>query len=488
MPSDVSPTPPGVESSSPRASAAPPGTGGFALGPGTPAPAASRPATPLLAAGGQAAGGQAEGGQAADGQAAGGQAAGGQAADNGAADRRAAYHPSAAFVALLGAMTALGAMTVDTYLPSLPTVAADLGTTDTAAQFTISGVLLGAALGQLLVGPLSDRFGRRRPALVGLGLHVVASLLCMMVPSIGGLIVLRMVQGVGNSAAAITATAVIRDRLTGGPAARVLSRLFLVIGLAPLLAPTVGGFVAGVAGWRAVFGVLAALGLGLAVVVWRFLPETLPPERRTAAGLGGALRGYRRLVADRRFVALAVLPGLSLGALISYVVGSPFVIQVGYGLTAHQFALVFALNGVGFVLGSQVNARLVRQVAPIRIVRVALPLGLGIAAVLLVVAATGAGGLVGLLVPLWFLLAVIGLIPPNASAMALSRHGERAGAAAALIGFAQSGIAGLVSPLVGFLGGDAVAMAVMILASIGAALVVLAVATPAYRAGFPSTT
>lgn len=396
------------------------------------------------------------------------------------------YHPTPQFVALMGAMAALGAMTVDMYLPSLPDVAADLGTSDAAAQFTISGVLIGAALGQIIVGPLSDRFGRRRPALIGLAVHVVASLLCMIVPAIGPLILLRMLQGVGNSAASITAMAVIRDRLTGGPAARVLSRLMLVIGLAPLLAPTIGGLIAGAAGWRAVFGVLAALGLALAVVVWRFLPETLPPERRATEGLGGALRGYRSLLADRHFVALAVLPGLAMGALISYVAGSPFVLRVGYGLSENQFALIFALNGIGLVLGAQVNAALVKRVAPIRIVRVALPITLVLALVLLAVAVTGAGGLLGILVPLWLLLSVLGLIPPNASAMALGRHGERAGTAAALIGAMQAGVAGLISPLVGALGGDAVAMAIAVLVSVASAFAVLAIATPAYRRGFAS--
>jgi DHA1 family bicyclomycin/chloramphenicol resistance-like MFS transporter len=378
-------------------------------------------------------------------------------------------------------MAALGAVTVDMYLPSLPTVAAELGTSDAAVALTISGVLLGAALGQLLVGPMSDRFGRRRPALVGIALHVVASLLCMLAPTIGMLIALRFVQGVGNAAAGITAMAVIRDRLTGGPAARVISRLMLVIGVAPLFAPTVGGLIAGVAGWRAVFGVLAVLGLALGVAVWRFLPETLPPARRTTAGVGGALRGYRALVADRHFLALAVIPGLTMGALISYVVGSPFVLQVDYGLTAHQFALVFAVNGLGLVAGAQVNAAIVHRVAPMRIVRVALPLTLVAAGALLGFAISGVGGVLWILVALWVILFLIGFIAGNASAIALGRHGERAGTAAAVIGATQAGVAGLVSPLVGMLGGDAVALALVILGSLLAATLVLAIATPAYH-------
>lgn len=386
-----------------------------------------------------------------------------------------------ALIALLGTMTALGAFTVDTYLPSLPTVAAELGSSAPAVQLTISGVLVGAALGQLLVGPISDRFGRRRPALVGITLHVIASLLCVFAPTIETLISLRVLQGVGNSAASITAMAIIRDRLSGGPAARVISRLMLVIGVAPLLAPTVGGLIAGAAGWRAVFAVLALFGLVLWFVVWRWLPETLPPARRSSAGVSGAMRGYRALLADRHFMALAVIPGLAMGALISYVAGSPFVLQEGYGLTAQQFSMLFAVNGIGLVLGSQINAALVLRVLPLGIVRVALPAAVAVAAILLGLSLSGVGGLLGVVLPLLGILFLLGFVMGNASAVALSRHGERAGTAAAVIGATQAGVAGAVSPLVGLLGGDAVAMSITILGSLLLAQLVLTLATPAYR-------
>ncbi len=390
-----------------------------------------------------------------------------------------AFRP--AMVGLLGSMTALGAITVDVYLPSLPTVAADLGTTAAGVQLTISGVLLGAALGQLVMGPLSDRFGRRRPALAGIAVHVVASLLCIIAPTIGLLIGLRVVQGFGNAAAAITAMAVIRDRLSGGPAARVISRLMLVIGVAPLFAPTLGGLIAGAAGWRAVFAVLALFGLVLWVAVWRWLPETLPPARRATAGPREAVRGYRSLIGDRQFLALAVIPGLGMGALISYVLGSPFVLQEGYGLTAQQFALVFAVNGMALVIGAQVNAALLRRIAPSRILRVALSLAVAVALLLLGFAVTGAAGVLGILAPLWFMLFLLGFVMGNASAIALSRRGDRAGTAAAVIGATQAGVAGLVSSMVGVLGGGAVAMATVIVLSLTTALLVLLGATLANR-------
>lgn len=384
---------------------------------------------------------------------------------------------------LLGAMAALPAVTTDLYLPSLPDVARDLETSAALVQATITGVLIGGAVGQILIGPLSDRYGRRAPVLIGISVHIVASLLAAIAPSIIPLLALRVIQGVGNSAAMVSAMAVIRDRYSGAGASVILSRLMLVIGVAPLFAPTVGGFIAHLWGWRANFTVLAILGLILLLVVARALPETLPPERRMARGIGGTARSYGVLLADRQFMALALLPGLGLGALISYVAGSPFVLREGYGLSENAFALLFALNGAGLVLGSQVNASLVRRFEPLRIIRVAIPLAMLLAVVLVAVAATGAGGLVGLMTPLWFMLAVNAFVPPNASALALTRHGERAGTAAALIGAMQAGVAGTVSPLVGVLGGDAIAMATVILGAVAAAFVVLVVATPAYRRG-----
>jgi len=380
-------------------------------------------------------------------------------------------------------MCALPAVTSDIYLPSLPDVARDLHTTTTLVQLTMTGVLLGGALGQLVIGPLSDHLGRRRPVLVGIAAHIAISLLCVVAPGIGTLIALRVTQGFFNAAATVVAIAVIRDRFVGSDASRLLSRLMLVIGVAPLFAPTVGGLIAGRWGWRAVFVALALFGAGLLVVVWRRLPETLPVERRRAAGVRSALSGYATLLRDRHFVAVAILPGLGMAILISYVVGSPFVLREGFGLSANEFALLFAVNGLALVGGAQVNASLVRRVSPIRILRVALPVLFGLSVALLVVAVTGAGGLIGLLAVLWLLLGLFQFIPPNASAIALSRHGAMAGTAAAFIGSMQAGVAGVVSPLVGVLGGDARAMTLVMVGSAAVALIVLGTATPAYRRG-----
>jgi DHA1 family bicyclomycin/chloramphenicol resistance-like MFS transporter len=394
-----------------------------------------------------------------------------------------AYRPNARYVLLLGSMAALPAVSTDIYLPSLPDVARDLGTGTAAVQLTMTGMLIGGAVGQLVIGPMSDRFGRRKPVLIGIALHVLTSLLCAVAPAIIPLVALRVVQGFFNASASVVAMAVIRDRFVGPDASRLLSRLMLVIGVAPLFAPSIGGLIAGQVGWRGVFVALAVFGVGLWVVVWRRLPETLPADRRRDGGLTTALAGYKVLLRDRHFLALAALPGLGVAGLMSYVVGSPFVLREGYGLSANQFALMFAVNGMGLVGGAQVNAWLVHRYAPIRIIRVVVPVSLVLGLVLLGIGLTGAGGLPALLVVLWLALALVNVMPPNASALALTRHGEMAGTAAAFIGGTQALVSGTVAPFVGVLGGSTLAMTGVMASSSLAALLVLVLATPAYRSG-----
>jgi MFS transporter, DHA1 family, multidrug resistance protein len=405
------------------------------------------------------------------------------AAPSTAASSATAFHPTARYVLLLGMMCALPAISNDIYLPSLPDVARDLNTSATAAQLTMTAMMVGGAIGQLIIGPLSDRFGRRPPVLIGVALHVLTSALCAIAPTVGTLIGLRVAQGFFNAAATVVAMAVIRDRFVGADASGLISRLMLVIGIAPLFAPSVGGAIAGEWGWRAVFAGLGLFGVVLWVVVWRRLPETLPASRRREGGLRTAARGYSALLRDRHFVALALMPGLSTAILMSYVVGSPFVLMEGYGLTPHEFSILFAINGIGLVGGAQINAMLVKRVSPIRIVRVALPVSLVLTLGLLVLAITGAGGLAALLIVLWLILAMVNFAPPNASAIALSRHGEIAGTAAAFIGASGAAMGGLISPLTSLLGGDALAMAAVMVGSATAALLVLALATPAYHRG-----
>ncbi|GAA3703908.1 multidrug effflux MFS transporter [Zhihengliuella alba] len=391
------------------------------------------------------------------------------------------YVPGIKYILMLGALAALPAVTTDMYLPSLPAVAEDLDASRAAVQFTLSALLIGGGVGQLVIGPFSDRFGRRLPLLIGISLHTVLSILCSIAPDIGTLIGLRVLQGFFNAAAAVVAIAVIRDRFVGSDAARLLSRLMLVIGVAPLFAPTIGQAIAGAWHWRAVFYALALIGVILLAIVWKWMPETLPATVRSARPRTGVARTYWHLLRDRQFMALAVIPGLGLGVIMSYVVGSPFVFQQGYGLSEGQFALLFAFNGVALVASAQLNASLVRRTSPARILRVAVVAQLALAVVLFAVLATGFGGLPGVIACLWLVLGTQGMIPANASVLALNNYGHMAGTAAAVIGALQSGIAGLVSPVVGLLGGDAVAMGGVMVAIVAVTVLVLATGTPAYR-------
>jgi DHA1 family bicyclomycin/chloramphenicol resistance-like MFS transporter len=384
--------------------------------------------------------------------------------------------PGTARTALtLGAFVALGPLTIDMYLPALPTIATELETTSAAVQLTLTGTLVGLALGQLVLGPLSDRFGRRRPLLAGTALHVIASLLVLVAPDIATLGVLRLLQGVGTAAGSVIAIAVVRDLFDGRAAATMLSRLFLVIGAAPVLAPTIGGEVLRFTSWRGVFVLLAVYGLLLLAVGSVLLRETLPPERRSTDGVAGTLRGYRSLFRDRAYVGLVLVAGLTMAGLFSYVSGSSFVYQDQFGLDEQQFGLLFGAGAVWLIGATQLNPVLLRWFSPAQVLVAGTVAGAAAGMLLLVLAATGTGGLFAVAVPLWAVLFASGLALPNAPALALSRHGEAAGTAAALLGAVQFGVGAAVSPLVGLLGNDAVAMGMVIVGSLVLAIVVLVV-------------
>ena len=376
-------------------------------------------------------------------------------------------------VLVLGSLIALGPLTIDMYLPALPAITDDLQTTAAAVQLTLTGTLAGLALGQLLIGPLSDAIGRRRPLLYGVVVHIVASLLCVVAPNLGVLGGLRVLQGLGAAAAAVVAMAIVRDLFVGLAAAKLLSRLMLVMGAAPILAPTLGGITLTWTDWRGVFVVLTGFGVAIVTVAALALPETLPVERRRSGGVLGTLRVYGSLLRDRTFVGLILVAGLAMAAMFAYVSGSSFVFQEQYGLDEQQFGFTFGAGAIGLIAATQLNVRLLRRWSPSQILVSALAFGAVAGTVLLLFAATGLGGLVGLLVPLWLVLASAGLALPNAPALALSRHGEAAGTAAALLGAVQFGVGALAAPLVGTLGTGAVAMAIVIAGGMLAAVAVL---------------
>lgn len=381
-------------------------------------------------------------------------------------------------VLVLGALIAIGPLTIDMYLPALPAITAGLQTTETAVQLTLTGTLVGLALGQLLIGPLSDVVGRRIPLLAGLAAHIVASVLCVFAPNIEVLGTLRVLQGLGVAAATVVATAVVRDLFSGASFARIFSRLMLVMGLAPILAPTLGSGLLRWTEWRGVFAALAVLGALLIVVAALQLQETLPVARRRHGGVAATLRDYRGLFNDRAFVGLVLVAGLAMAALFAYVSGSSFVLQREYGLDEQEFGVAFGAGAVGLIAATQFNVRLLRRYTPQQILVSALIAGTAAGLLLVLFAATGFGGLGTLLAALWLVLAAAGLALPNAPALAMSRHSEAAGTAAALLGAVQFGIGALSAPLAGLFGTGSVPMAIVIAGGMAAALVVMLVVVP----------
>jgi len=386
---------------------------------------------------------------------------------------------------LLGSLTAFGPLSIDMYLPALPAISRDLLASESLIQLTLTACLVGLALGQLLAGPLSDTLGRRRPLLIGVAAYVLASLLCALAPSAIILVLLRLVQGLAGAAGIVIARAIVRDMYSGVPAARYFSRLILVMGVAPILAPVLGGQVLRFSSWHGIFVILALVTglLFLASLVW--LPETLPLERRRPGGFLSTLRTFRTLGADGKFIGYAVSAGLAFGAMFAYISGSPFVLQGIYHVSPQAFSFIFGLNALGYVVASQVNGSLVSRIAPIRLLTAGLIVtaisGLALLAVILI----GDLGLAAVVPPLFFLVSSIGFVVPNATALALSRHAEAAGSGSALLGVIQSGIASFGAPLVG-IAGIASALPMGTVIAVAGAGAILALALTSIRPDRPT--
>ena len=383
-------------------------------------------------------------------------------------------------ILILGSLTALPALSMDMYLPALPDIGGAYGSPAAQVQLTLTACLLGLAAGQIVVGPMSDRFGRRRPLLIGMAGYVLASVACALAPGVHALTAFRLVQGLAGAAAIVISRAVVRDLFDGLAMARFFSTLMLISGAAPVLAPVVGGQVLRFTDWRGVFLVLAGFGLVITLVTARSLPETLPPERRHGGGIPDALRTMRGLFADRVFTGYLLVGSFGFAGLFSYVSASPFVIQEIYGASPQAFSLLFMVNSIGLVATGQLNGRLlVGRISLDRVIGAGLALIL-LSAVALLLMTAGVFGRVGLApvsAGLFVLMSAMALVLPNSNSQGLMRTPHAAGSASALLGTSQFLVGAVASPLVGIAGEDtAVPMAVVQLVSVlvaGASFVLL---------------
>lgn len=393
-------------------------------------------------------------------------------------------------IALLGALSMFAPLSTDMYLPALPSLAHNLHASASATQLTLTASMLGLGGGQLLAGPLSDSFGRRRPVLLGLVAYTLSSVGCAFCNDVLALSALRLVQGAAGAAGIVVARAIVRDLYDGVEAARLFSRLIVVFGMAPILAPIIGGQLLHVTDWRGIFVVLAAIGAVLVVLGWRYLAETLPVEARHRGGVVSTLRVLGVLIRNRSFAGLTLIYGLMFGAVFAYIAGSPFIVENIFGFSPQLFGLVFAINAAALVSVSQFGIRFISGTGPRRLAQFGLAVMAVVGVLLLVGVIANVGP--GLVLPCFFvLLGSYGLVSPNLTALAMAPFPQSAGSASALMGIVQFWTGAAVAPLVGLSGThDATPTALVIAVACVASFVVwwLSVAhrTPRTLAGEPA--
>lgn len=385
---------------------------------------------------------------------------------------------------ILGILSAYGPLSIDMYLPGLPAIAGEFGTQTAAVQQTLAVFFVGLALGQALYGPLSDRLGRRLPLLFGSALYALACIGCAYAVSVESLVWLRLLQALGACSGIVISRSIVRDLFDEHESARMYSFLMLVMGLAPITAPLLGGQVLLYFGWRAIFWVLAAYGVLCFVMVLFGLRETLPPERRAQSNLLQVLGVYAGLLVNRRYMGYAIAGGLSSASMFAYISGSPFVFIELNGVAPERYGLLFGANAFGLIMAAQLNRRLLARYSATGILRAALALIAVSGLTLVAVTATGLGGFTGMLVVLFFCIAGTGLVMPNATAAAMAPFATRAGSAAALLGTTQFMLGAAAGSLVGLLhNGTALPMVSTVALCSSTAFLVLMFLVPRTRAG-----
>lgn len=355
--------------------------------------------------------------------------------------------PLTLLVVILASLTAFSPLSIDMYLPSFPQIALDFGVPVANVELSLATFFIGLSFGQLLYGTATDRFGRKKPLYVGLSIYCVASIVCAFAPNVETLIVLRLFQALGACGGIVIARAMVRDLFDHSESARVFSLLMLIMGVAPILAPLIGGYVALFFGWRAIFGIVSVISMICLIAVYKFLPETREPNPNVR--VGRAFGVYLNILKDREFLGFALAGGLAQAGMFAYITGSPFVFIELFGIPAEHFGWVFGSNALGLIALSQINARVVRSVNPTKILRVCL-LVTAVFSLMLIAAGVLGFGFWGVAIPIFLYVASLGMILPNATAGALSKQTENAGSASALIGTLQYGLAAIASSLVSY--------------------------------------
>ncbi|PKH15810.1 multidrug effflux MFS transporter [Pseudomonas fluorescens] len=379
-------------------------------------------------------------------------------------------------ILILGALSAFAPLAIDFYLPGFPAIASAFATDEKHIQLTLAVYFGGLAIGQLIYGPLADRFGRRVPLLSGVTLFTLASFACAYAPSLEWLIGARFVQALGGCAGMVISRAVVSDKCDAVGSAKVYSQLMLVTGLAPILAPLAGGLMVGLWGWQSIFLALSLFSVMAAIAVAVGLPETFPAHQPRQP-LSGSLRRYGALLSDRVYLGYALTGGISIAGMFAYIAGSPFVFIKLYGVPAEHYGWLFGSNAAGFILVAQLNARLLAKRGPAFLLSRTVWVYVAAALTLLGIAALRTEALWPLLVPLFICIASLGCILPNTSACAMNGQGARAGSASALLGCIQFGVAAGAASLVGVLhDGTAMPMA-MVISLCGVLAVTIAMAT-----------
>jgi DHA1 family bicyclomycin/chloramphenicol resistance-like MFS transporter len=353
-------------------------------------------------------------------------------------------------ILILGALSAFGPLAIDFYLPGFSAIALAFGTDEKHVQTTLAVYFLGLSIGQLVYGPIADRFGRRVPLLVGVSVFTLASFACAFAPSLDWLIAARFVQALGGCAGMVLSRAIVSDKCDPVASAKVFSQLMLVMGLAPILAPMLGSFLVNHLGWRWIFILLSLFAAAATLAVARGLPESMPAGHPRQP-LGRALHRYGDLLLHRTFIGYAFTGGIAMAGMFAYVAGSPFVFIKLYGVPPEHFGWLFGSNAAGFILVAQVNARLLARYGPAVLLGKAVKVYLAAAVTLLVVTALHTVALWPLLIPLFVCIASLGCIIPNASACAMSGQGKNAGSASALLGCIQFSVASGAAAMVGVL-------------------------------------